>query len=137
MSESATMVCVPPQWVKEVWPHCSGLVSQGLSVAGETTLHDARSRLDAGCWQLWLIFDCGSARVLAAVCTSIAARYVCVVACGGVEMDRWRNVLKRTLRHFAQAEGCAAVRFKGRRGWSRVFPECRAVGNGIYEGAVA
>jgi hypothetical protein len=75
---------------------------------------------------LWLATD--GATIHAAAVTELAAsewRKVCViVACGGHDRARWLHLIGG-IEEFARAEGCAAVRILGRKGWARVLPEYR------------
>jgi hypothetical protein len=52
-------------------------------------------------------------------------RKVCViVACGGSDMPRWLHLIEK-IEDFARAEGCAATRIIGRKGWARVLAQYR------------
>jgi hypothetical protein len=52
-------------------------------------------------------------------------RKVCVIiACGGIDMPRWLPLIEG-IEKYARAEGCAAVRIVGRKGWARVLPDYR------------
>ena len=48
----------------------------------------------------------------------------CIVACGGEHRERWLELIG-PIEDFARAEGCAAMRIMGRKGWARVLPTYR------------
>jgi hypothetical protein len=50
-------------------------------------------------------------------------RLVCtILACAGSGMDGWLHLLE-LIEDYARAEGCAAVRLFGRKGWQRKLAE--------------
>jgi len=75
---------------------------------------------------LWLAWD--GEDVNAAAVTEIGVtewRKVCnIVACAGADMKRWLDLLE-PIEEFAKAEGCAAMRIMGRKGWTRVLKAYR------------
>jgi hypothetical protein len=84
-----------------------------------------RAVLD-GAQLLWVAAD--RQAIWAAAVTQLShangEKFCTIVACGGRERARWLP-LKAALETFAEAEGCAAIRIHGRRGWARELPDYR------------
>ena len=89
-------------------------------------LADVERGVRAGTLLLWVAADARA--IWAAAVTEIHSvsgeRFCTIVACGGRERARWLP-LKAELETFAKAEGCAAIRIHGRRGWARELPDYR------------
>jgi hypothetical protein len=81
----------------------------------------------AGRALLWIVTD--GERIAAAAITELQRteqQSLClIVACGGVGMRRWLHLIDG-IEQYAAAEGCAAVRIVGRKGWLRALPRYRA-----------
>jgi hypothetical protein len=75
---------------------------------------------------LWLA--CEGTDIRVAVVTAqerTEKRLVCtILACAGSGMDGWLHLLE-LIEDYARAEGCAAVRLFGRKGWQRKLAEYR------------
>ncbi len=118
------LVCVDPAMAGRFWPHVAPLVARALDVSRTPIAEVAADVLrgDALIWLAWSV-----ARGIEAVAVTqvgeIGGERVCmVVSLTGVQpRARWFGLLAR-LEHYAAAEGCAAIRLRGRKGWRRLLP---------------
>jgi hypothetical protein len=55
-------------------------------------------------------------------------KYCTIVACAGVDRDEWMPLLEE-IENYARNENCAAMRFFGRNGWSRLLPDYKIIGH--------
>jgi hypothetical protein len=150
-----TLLCVDPARVGEFWPHVRELIRQALLRADLDAFAPLEAAILNGSTYtlLWLAWD--GKHIAAAAVTELQItmrRKVCVIlACGAPSfakasegnrpssprLRRARGLGRRSLgeagwlpliagiEKYALAEGCAAVRIIGRRGWARVLPHYR------------
>lgn len=120
------LCCVDPARVRQLWPHARFLICRAMRRGGIAAFAPVEQSVLSGRALLWLATDRGT--IHATAVTELAAsewRKVCViVACGGRDRARWLHLIEG-IEEFARAEGCAAVRILGRKGWARVLPEYR------------
>jgi hypothetical protein len=127
VADAIQCICIDPAYVDRVWPLVSHLIRaamrKGRSIA---ELADVEEAVLAGRQLLWVAAD--RQAIWAAAVTQLShldgEKLCTIVACGGRERARWLP-LKAELERFAKAEGCAAIRIHGRRGWAREFPDYR------------
>jgi hypothetical protein len=109
-----------------VWPLVAHLIRAAMRKGRISDFADVERAVLAGTQLLWVAAD--SAAIWAAATTELThangEKLCTIVACGGRHRARWLP-LKKELEKFAQAEGCAAIRIHGRRGWAREFPDYR------------
>jgi hypothetical protein len=126
--ESAAIqcICIDPAYVDRVWPLVSHLIRAAMRKGRISEFADVEAAVLAGTQLLWVAAD--RQAIWAAAVTQLSRangeKFCTIVACGGRERARWLP-LKAELEKFAKAEGCAAIRIHGRRGWAREFPDYR------------
>jgi hypothetical protein len=112
--------------VAPVWPLVSHLIRAAMRKGRISDFADVERAVLEGEALLWVVAD--PRTLWAAAVTQlgyVAGEKLCtIVACGGRERGRWL-ALKSALEAYAKAEGCAAIRIFGRRGWARALPDYR------------
>lgn len=113
---------VPREDIGRFWPHMEPHIQAALAYsAGEFWPEDIRANLEAGAWQAWGAVTPEDG-LLACATTEIMdyprARILFLQFAGGQE-GRAVAALWPLVRTWARAQGCAAMRFMGRRGWAR------------------
>ncbi len=124
MPSRASLICVDPLRIQEIWPHVSHLIHAAVKRTNLNHTLDIELEVLHGKGLLWLAWD-GSAIKAAATTALIRtdADLVCVLtACGGEEMNLWLPLLPM-IEQYARDEGCACMRIYGRKGWARVLPD--------------
>jgi hypothetical protein len=123
-----------------MWVHVGGHLLKGqLAINGGdlqaalTALTDSILDIQAGRAQLWVAIDDDTKRVLAGMVSEVIVgddghKVVWVRGMGGEHIALWGRPLSDTMAAFANAEGCEAVRFAGRKGLLRAYPGVRIVG---------
>jgi hypothetical protein len=126
MSASAELACVPPEEVREFWPHVAPLIAQAMRRGAMGTFADVEAAVLAGRALLWLA--CRDNQILAAAVTQLTRsdeRKICtLVALAGSERPAWLP-LRQKLEAYASAEGCSVMQVCGRIGWGRLLPDYR------------
>jgi hypothetical protein len=119
-------ICIDPAYVSRVWPLVAHLIRAAMRKGRISEFADVEAAVLAGAQLLWVAAD--RQAIWAAAVTQLSRtngeKFCTIVACGGRERARWL-ALKAELEAFAKAEGCAAIRIHGRRGWAREFPDYR------------
>ena len=119
-------ICIDPAHVARVWPLVSHLIRAAMRKGRISEFADVERAVLDGLQLLWVAAD--TSAIWAATVTQLSyangEKFCTIVACGGRERARWLP-LKAELETFAKAEGCAAIRIHGRRGWAREFPDYR------------
>jgi hypothetical protein len=119
-------ICIDPAHVERVWPLVSHLIRAAMRKGRISEFADVERAVLDGLQLLWVAAD--TSAIWAAAVTQLGyangEKFCTIVACGGRERARWLP-LKGELETFAKAEGCAAIRIHGRRGWAREFPDYR------------
>jgi hypothetical protein len=119
-------ICIDPAHVERVWPLVSHLIRAAMRKGRISEFADVERAVLDGAQLLWVAAD--RQAIWAAAVTQLARangeKLCTIVACGGRERARWLP-LKAELERFAKAEGCAAIRIHGRRGWARELPDYR------------
>ncbi len=115
------LVCVPPDRVREIWPHVSRWIKAAMERADISSFEQVERDTALGYNLLWLATD--GKRIGAAAVTDVQQtdRKVClIVACGGERMKDWVHLISG-LEDYAKAEGCTAMRIIGPRAWARML----------------
>lgn len=132
MPSKAKIFCVPPDAVGSAWLACGAWLLHGLNEAGNVPVLDTIDACRDGRNQLWIMGDLERSECLGAAVTQITvdgeARFVDVIVLAGKDLRLWARPLAEALAAFAKAEGARSVRANGRKEWSRLFPEVRAIG---------
>lgn len=91
--------------------------------------NDIRHAVVNGEMQMWVAAPEGP--IAAVILTQIGQRrsgkVLTVLFCGGSDMRLWIDERWR-IKDWARQMGCRAVRFEGREGWGKIFPEARQTG---------
>jgi hypothetical protein len=141
MSRSADvcrLICIDPAQVREFWPHVAPLIEAAMRKGRLTNYVDVERDVLAGGALVWIAWN--GENIKAAAVTEIASangeRFCTIVACGAqtslrslrkLDCDDRRQWLPLIagLESYARAEGCAAMRIYGRRGWLKLLPDYR------------
>jgi hypothetical protein len=125
-SDAIHCICIDPAHVDRVWPLVAHLIRAAMRKGRISEFADVERAVLDGAHLLWVAAD--RQAIWAAAVTQLTRangeKFCTIVACGGRERARWLP-LKAQLETFAKAEGCAAIRIHGRRGWAREFPDYR------------
>ena len=120
------LICIPPAQVRDFWPHVSPLIAAAMRKGRLTDFADVERVVLAGGALLWLAWT--GETIKAAAVTQLGQangeKFCTIVACGGRERGGWLHLIAG-LERYAQAEGCAAMRIYGRRGWLKLLPAYR------------
>jgi len=125
-SDAIQCICIDPSKVHLAWPLVAHLIRAAMRKGRISEFADVESAVLDRTQLLWVAAD--RQAIWAAAVTQLTRangeKFCTIVACGGRERARWLP-LKAELETFAKAEGCAAIRIHGRRGWAREFPDYR------------
>lgn len=118
---TASLVCVDPMRVHEVWPHAKDKIRAAVERTGLCAFADIEYGVLAGDQLLWLAWD--GKEIMAAATTHLVKPHdkVCILtACAGYDRERWLPLFAR-IEQYAKDEGCSSMRIYGRKGWKRVL----------------
>jgi hypothetical protein len=122
------LVCVDPAMAGRFWPHVAPLVARALA-ATATPIDGVAADVLRGDALIWLAWSDvrGIEAVAVTQVVEIAGERVCMIvsATAVAPRARWLGLLA-PLEHYAAAEGCAAIRLRGRKGWQRLLPDYAA-----------
>lgn len=126
-SAALDLICVDPARVQAIWPHVEPLIARAARRTGLSHSADIAAETLQGRGLLWLACEGRTIRAAATtVLTRTDAALVCILtACGGEGMRGFLPLLDG-IEAYARAEGCAALRLYGRKGWARVLDGYRA-----------
>lgn len=121
---TSNLVCVPPQHVRQIWPHVVDRLRAAVLKTDLAHTKDIEADVLEGNARLWLA--CDGTSILAAATTLLVRtdkHLVCVIsACGGARLESWLHLLA-DLEAWAKTEGAAIVRIFGRKGWVSALPD--------------
>lgn len=118
---------VPAEYIDDIWPR----VVEQINLASEYSenlysVTDAYKSCSSGKQQLWILTV--DDRIVSTSTTTIT-KYLCgkkifkVVACGGNEVVKNKNLMMDSFKKFASDNGCSSIEFSGRPGWKRLLRE--------------
>jgi len=117
---------VPPVHVHEVWKEASPFLKRSTDLSGgRYRLRDLRAKLEAGEFQLWIIFEGDPKNMLAAItstfsiypqCRSLHGQFL-----GGDRLDEWREQFCSIFDRWGRDNGCRMIEFTGRKGWGKAL----------------
>jgi hypothetical protein len=111
-----------------LWPHVREMVGRAFARTDLGKVGDLDGDVLSGLALLWIVIG---ERIECAAVTYLNETHdsrVCfIAACGGFNVKRWAPLLSE-IEKYAKAEDCDAVRWIGRRGWKRIYPEYREIG---------
>ena len=132
------LICIDPAQVHQFWPFVSPLIEAAMNKGRLTNFSDVEQSVRSGGALVWIAWN--GEKVKAAAVTELARvngeRFCTIVACGAqtslrslrkLDCDDRRQWLPLIagLETYARAEGCAAMRIYGRRGWLKLLPDYR------------
>jgi len=120
------LVAIPPADAHGVWPPVAALVKAAMEKGRLSNYAEVEQAVRSGAALLWLAWEGES--IKAAAVTEVSAangeKFCTIVACGGHDRGQWLHLLEGLESH-AKAEGCAAMRVYGRRGWGKLLKDYR------------
>jgi len=120
------LICIDPAQVYEFWPHVASLIRAAMEKGRLSSFTDVEHSVRDGRALLWLAWN--GENIKAAAVTELSQangeRFCTIVACGGHDRAQWLPLLG-DLEAYGKAQGCAAMRIYGRRGWRKLLPEYR------------
>jgi hypothetical protein len=120
------LVAIPPADAHQVWPHVAALVQAAMQKGRLSNYAEVEHSVRSGGALLWLAWE--GETIKAAAVTEISEangeKFCTIVACGGHDRGQWLHLLAGLESH-AKAEGCAAMRVYGRRGWGKLLKDYR------------
>jgi hypothetical protein len=121
------LICIDPAQVHEFWPYVAPLIKAAMQKGRLSDYADVEHSVRNGNALLWIAWNGETIKAAAVTELGVAngEKFCTVVACGGHERRQWLHLLAG-LETYGKAEGCAAMRMYGRRGWLRLLPEYRA-----------
>jgi hypothetical protein len=112
--------------VHEFWPHVASLIKAAMEKGRLSSFTDVEHAVRSGNALLWLAWN--GEKIKAAAVTELGIAngetFCTIVACGGHDRSQWLPLIAG-LEAYAKAQGCAAMRIYGRRGWRKLLPEYR------------
>jgi hypothetical protein len=119
-------LCIDPARVHHVWPLVAHLVRAAMRKGRLSEFDDVERGVRGGRMLLWVAAD--PRAIWAAAVTELhvvnGEKFCTIVACGGHDRGQWLHLLDGLESH-AKAEGCAAMRVYGRRGWGKLLKDYR------------
>jgi hypothetical protein len=120
------LICVDPAQAHEFWPHVAPLIKAAMEKGRLADYADVEQSVRNGSALLWIAWN--GEKIKAAAVTELGIangeKFCTIVACGGHDRRQWLHLLAG-LEAYGKAEGCAAIRIYGRRGWLKLLPEYR------------
>src|SRR5262249_7424267 len=120
------LICVDPAQAHEFWPHVASLIRAAMEKGRLSSFTDVEHAVRNGNALLWLAWN--GETVKAAAVTELTQangeKFCTIVACGGHDHPPMLPPLAGPQAH-GKAQGCAAMRIYGRRGWRKLLPEYR------------
>jgi len=101
-------MCCPPAMAEDLWPHVRAMARAALDKTDLGLLSDLDTDVLSGRALIWVVS--GGKRIHCAA-----------------EIKSWAHLLSG-VEQYAREEGCDCVRFIGRKGWKRIYPEYREIG---------
>jgi hypothetical protein len=121
------LLCIPHDQTEQFWPHVATLIKSAMEKGRLSDCAGVEHSVRNGSALLWIAWN--GERIKAAAVTELGQangeKFCTIVACGGSERGQWLHLLAG-LEAYGKAEGCAAMRIYGRRGWLQLLPEYRA-----------
>ena len=120
------LICVDPAQAHEFWPHVASLIRAAMEKGRLSSYAEVEHAVRNGNALLWLAWN--GETVKAAAVTELAhangETFCTIVACGGHDRSHWLPLIAG-LEAYGKAQGCAAMRIYGRRGWRKLLPDYR------------
>jgi hypothetical protein len=102
------------------------MIESATRRAGDWTLQSIRDGLRDGSLLVWLARN--DSELFGIAITQLRPSHsglqCWVILVAGKRLKLWRHLIER-IEQFAKDEGCSVLRWEGRKGWGRIFPESR------------
>ncbi|MET1083306.1 MAG: hypothetical protein ABWY12_09710 [Burkholderiales bacterium] len=126
-----TVIRVRPQDVAAQWKLALGFLHSAIAwTGGRFTPATVLADLELGRSQLWAAVE--DAQLYAVAVTQIliypGGESVGVLYLGGVDSERWGDLLTDALLEYARERNCQRLELFGRKGWERKLPGWNLVG---------
>lgn len=116
--------CIRPERIQYYWPLVSDWLASSTNKCGDWTITALLDSLVRGESLLWVqcLNDVPTAACVTQVVQTRKGKILTINALGGTRADAWPQAFA-PIEAYARDLGCRAIRFEGRRGWQRVFPD--------------
>jgi hypothetical protein len=118
------------QDVDLIWPMAAKLIEAAMTKTNLSDFAIVADDVRAGHALLWIATN--EKDLQAAAVTQVTKanghKYCTIIACGGVDHKEWISLLDE-VEDYARQMDCAAIRFFGRNGWSRLLPDYKIIGH--------
>jgi hypothetical protein len=120
------LLCIDPQQVAQFWPYAASLIKSAMEKGRLSDFAAVERDVLAERALLWLAWNGETSKAAAVTELGVAngEKFCTIVACGGHDRGQWLHLIEG-LEAYGKAEGCAAIRIYGRRGWLKLLPEYR------------
>lgn len=128
--------------VDSMWPTLEPMFARLTRQShGCVETSDVLDEIKAGTQQLWVEWDAGASKLLAAMTTTIRVyprrKAVCVIYVVGTGLKHWLPAFREEVERFALKQDITLLQGFFRRGWARVWPGCREDGVCLFKELVA
>lgn len=116
---------VSPILVPSVWPNVESAIWRAMKRCKDDTLQSLKQECETGAAQLWLatINDTFQAGVIVTeIQFSVTRKVLEIRYLAGVHLLSWIDA-QPSLAAWAKSHGCASMRMRGRKGWTRLLPK--------------
>ena len=115
---------VPTARVGEVWDRVAVLLEKAVGLTrGRNTLETVWQDVEGGDQQLFIALE--GEEIVGACTTRIAeypnATWLCVVHCGGGQLEKWLKDGFEAVKTWARQNGCVGIEIDGRPEWRKVL----------------
>lgn len=120
------LIAVPPDKAAEAWPLAEKYISAIADKTGFVETEDVRRQVLTVDALLWLAAD--GVKVVGSGATRLIehrGKRICEIFAWGADDQKKCAPLLKVIEGYAKQEGCASVRFLGRKGWARQLPDYR------------
>ena len=124
------MICsmVPAIMIDTCWEEVSPLLEKACRLTeGRCEIDDVKAMLEKESAHLWVAYKVEHDKriffgaVVTRFNTYPRCRYLCLVFCGGVNLEKWRTQIMNMFRNFAKEMHCAGIEATARKGWSKLL----------------
>jgi hypothetical protein len=112
--------------VESFWPRIEGYIVAALERgSGDDTLEDIRQQTRDGSTLVWIWWDPDISVVFTTRIIGTRRGRVCLITTlAGHHLKDWKHMITK-IEQYGRDEDCVAIRFSGRKGWKRIFPDYR------------
>ena len=115
-AERVPVYGIPTQMVDSVWPHARAILTPAVKDETDMTLESVYDDLKTGVFHLWIIGNYDAVAVTQ-LQDRPKRRVAWIQFIAGYDMPTWFDEWLKAVEFYAQAAGCEAIEFSGRKGW--------------------